>query len=101
MTAELILPFLIPGDERRVRALRENEHLVIDGIPVEPARGAKIRLIFFQITRLKQCLYSSLNLLCQYLDLFFDRCFSAIGSPFQTKSSLRTMLRSCGGCFLI
>ena len=47
MTAELILPFLIPGNERRVRALRENKHLIVDRVMMKVAHRAQIRLVLF------------------------------------------------------
>ena len=47
MTAELILPFLIPGNERRVWALRENKHLIVDRVMMKVAHRAQIRLVLF------------------------------------------------------
>ena len=72
MTAELILPFLIPGNERRVWALRENKHLIVDRVMVKVAHRAQIRLVLFQIAGLEQRLDASLDLIGQLLDLFFD-----------------------------
>ena len=99
MTAELILPFLIARDERRVRALRKNEHLVIDGIPVEPAHRAKICLILFQIAGLEKVLDAFLDFLCQRFDLFFDGCFFCHRLLLSRQKHLRTNGSSVRRCF--
>ena len=102
MTAELIVRFLIPGNERRVRALRETKHLIVDRVMVKVAHRAQIRLVLFQIAGLEQRLDTSLDLIGQLFYLFLDGLFFCHKLLLcRQKAASAQTVRSCGGCFVI